>query len=710
VSPDAANSCTARILDPDAEEDLAVLGELRSDPAIEFVDHFDGQVESLQRLRPAPESAMINETHRWVYCPWRRAVVKILGPQAFRAVRLDRNRNMITLDEQGVLGELRVGVIGLSVGHAIAYTLAAQGLCGELRLADFDSLELTNLNRVPATVFDLGVNKAVATARRIGELDPYLPVQVLTSGLTPQTLDRFLDGLDVVVEECDSLDMKLLLREAARERRLPVLMATSDRGLVDVERFDLDPTRPVFHGLIGEAEAAMLTGLTNKQKVPHVLRILDGAALTSRVAASLVEIGHTVSTWPQVAAEVAVGGAAIAEAVRRIGLGEKLPSGRVRVDIAQALDRLADTTAPVGHTSGFEEAEETCEPVEPWEIVTAAAIRAPSGGNVQPWHIEARPDSVVIRVDPEHTSAMDVAFRGSAVAVGAAAYNGKVAAAAHGFLGPVEIEEGGARSPLRAVLRFGDAGDRDLARLYRPMLLRETNRHRGTTTAVEHEVIVSLTSAAAHEGCRVRFLTTRSEIEEAATILGAADRIRYLTPRLHVEMFGELRWPEEGLPDWGIDVRSLGLDDAELVTLDILRRPEVMAHLAQWGAGAALADDTRERVCASSALAVISVKGRALRDYARGGSAAESVWITAQQHGLRVQPISPVFLYAQGHQEFRELSTSFASALDSLQSRFRQLAGTEPDESQVLALRVFDGPDTSVPSRRSRCRIRSLVE
>jgi tRNA A37 threonylcarbamoyladenosine dehydratase len=60
----------------------------------------------------------------------------------------------------------------LSVGHAIAYTLAAQGLCGELRLTDFDDLELSNLNRVPATVFDLGVNEAVVCARRIAELDP----------------------------------------------------------------------------------------------------------------------------------------------------------------------------------------------------------------------------------------------------------------------------------------------------------------------------------------------------------------------------------------------------------------------------------------------------------------------------------------------------------------------------------------------------------
>ena len=69
---------------------------------------------------------------------------------AFRAVRLDRNRNKITTDEQQRLGELRIGVVGLSVGHAIAYTLAAEGVCGDLRLADFDDLELSNLNRVPA--------------------------------------------------------------------------------------------------------------------------------------------------------------------------------------------------------------------------------------------------------------------------------------------------------------------------------------------------------------------------------------------------------------------------------------------------------------------------------------------------------------------------------------------------------------------------------
>jgi hypothetical protein len=51
---------------------------------------------------------------------------------------LDRNRNKISSAEQARLSGLKIGVVGLSVGHAIAHTLALERLCGELRLADFD--------------------------------------------------------------------------------------------------------------------------------------------------------------------------------------------------------------------------------------------------------------------------------------------------------------------------------------------------------------------------------------------------------------------------------------------------------------------------------------------------------------------------------------------------------------------------------------------
>jgi hypothetical protein len=150
------------------------------------------------------------------------------------------------------------------------------------------------------------------------------------------------------------------------------------------------------------------------------------------------------------------------------------------------------------------------------------------------------------------------------------------------------------------------------------------------------------------------------------------------------------------------------LDPADLVMLDILRRSEVMANLATWGAGSALGEDTYGRVTASAAVGVISMCGQSLSDYARGGSAVESVWIRAQQHGLAVQPVSPAFLYAHDDGDLPQLSPAFAGDLGDLQYTFRKLANTGAGESQVLVLRFSCAPRPSVPSRRrGRYRVSS---
>jgi hypothetical protein len=615
-------------------------------------------------------------------------------------LRLDRNRNLITAAELERLGRLRIGVVGLSVGHAIAYTLAAQGLCGELRLTDFDDLELSNLNRVPATVFDLGVNKAVVCARRIAELDPYLRVTVEPTGITPQTVGDFLDGVDIVIEECDSLDAKVLIREVARTRRLPVLMATSDRGLLDVERFDIEPSRPIMHGLIGDVDSARLANLTNEEKLPHALRMTDATQVSSRMAASLIEVGKTLSTWPQLSSEVALNASVVTEAVRRIGLCETLPSGRVRIDTAAMLDKLDETVLVPRDAPAAEEPNEQIEPDGTSEIVAAAAARAPSGGNAQPWHIETRDGSVGIRLAPEHTTTMDVGYRASAVALGAATFNARVAAAAHGLVGSVDFQPGDEASPLSAMVNLSAGDDPELTAMYDAMVHRETNRRRGGRAPIPAQTLELLGAAARSEGARLQILSGSAEVDRAAAILAAADRIRYLTPRLHAEMFAELRWPGDPSPESGIDVRSLELDPADQVMLDVLRRSDVMANLAAWDGGTALGDDTYGRVTASAAVGVISRVGQSLTDYARGGSAVESVWIKAQQHGLAVQPVSPAFLYAHDDEDLRDLSPAFAEDLGDLQYNFRKLADTEADESQVLVLRFCRAPRPSVASRR----------
>jgi hypothetical protein len=149
----------------------------------------------------------------------------------------------------------------------------------------------------------------------------------------------------------------------------------------------------------------------------------------------------------------------------------------------------------------------------------------------------------------------------------------------------------------------------------------------------------------------------------------------------------------------------LELDAGELAALELVRRPDVMVELARWDGGEMLGNITRERVAASSAVAVIVVDGPALTDYARGGAALEALWIQAEQCGFGVQPVSPVFLYAHNDTDMQILSPAYAEQLHSLQQAFRALLGISAGEYEVLLLRLIDGPPPSVPSRRRALRV-----
>ncbi|MFD4182816.1 Rv1355c family protein [Rhodococcus sp. NPDC058514] len=695
----------ATLLADGCGEDADLLASLRASPGVAFHDELGTQRECIESIHSAPESVDRDEPPVWAYYPWRRSAVRILGPVGFRLLRLDRNRNKITRAEQARLAELEVGIVGLSAGHAVALALAMEGTCGALRLADFDVVELSNLNRVPATVFDLGVNKAIVAARRIAEIDPYLTVSVQTSGVDTDTLDEFLRGLDLVIEECDSLDVKVAVRVEARARRIPVLMQTSDRGLIDVERYDREPDRPLFHGLLGDSDGASLAGLSVREKVAPALRILGAADISSRMAASLVELGSTLSTWPQLGGDVLLGGGAMAAAVRRFGLGNPLPSGRVRIDLDDSLDALR---APTLTVLGCE--EPSCAPpatsstsAPPDDAVAAVAhavTRAPSGGNSQPWRVRADAGGLRLYIDPDRTTAMDVNLRASFVALGAALYNARVAAAAHHKLGPIELFCDDDDEPnLVAGMTFGNGSDDDLARRYDGMLRRGTNRRGGTPKHLDDATVLALGGAARVEGARLSVVTERPGISAAADLFAASDRVRFLDPRLHREMIGELSGPE-GRSDTGIDIRSLELDTAGLAMLHIVSRPDVMAHLAEWGLGNALGNITRARVGSSSALAAVVVGGCAPRDFLRGGGAAESVWIRAEEHGLAVQPISPVFLYGVDAADLQELAPAYAEELSEGRHAVRDLFGVAQGEAIALILRLSHARRASIRSRR----------
>ncbi|MCZ4551762.1 Rv1355c family protein [Gordonia rubripertincta] len=691
-----AGGAVVEILDPRSSNDMTKLEELRADGAVDFIDLAADLTEAAGKLLPPPDGWPEADGGRWVFYPWRGKAVHLLGPASYRRLRLDRNRNKLSAAEQDHAATLRIGVVGLSVGHAVAHTLALEGLCGQLRLTDFDEIELTNLNRVPGSVFDIGVNKAVVAARRIAELDPYLEVQVHQGGAEAATIDAFLDGLDVVIEECDSFDAKVLVRDRARALGIPVIMETSDGGVLDVERFDLEPDRPLFHGLLGDFDADALAGLSTEEKAPFAVRILDGARLTARMAASALEMGRTLSAWPQLGGDVALGGATVAAAVRRIVRGEDLPSGRVRVDLDSILDDLespvVDETVPERVPA---DVHAIIDGLGPRDAVLFAGLRAPSAGNTQPWRFSSDEDGVTVRLDATPTSSADVERRASAVSLGAVLHNLTAAAAAVGVYGKAGIVGDGDGVEVR--VDFGDIAETGAS--VHPLLDRRTNRAFGDGSELDAGVVAALSSGGS-AGTGVRMITDRGALAGFAAVAGAAERLRYLTPALHAEMMAEIIDPSDVHSDTGIDVDDLALLPQQAPLMVVLRRPDVMAHLNAWGAGSVLGADAQGRIMTSSALAVVTQEGRSTADYVRGGQTMQELWIRAEMMGLAVHPMNPVFLYADGRKELAQIAPDRVDEFEALAEQFEQVLGLADGEVVTTVLRLFRTDATPPASRR----------
>jgi molybdopterin/thiamine biosynthesis adenylyltransferase len=355
-----------RTINQNEQEKLNAL--ISSHPGITIFDTIDGQLAELirlnhpqQRLTKEESAALVtahvngntNQYGVWVYFPWSDKLVHTLDEEEFAQVRTSRNIYKITPEEITVLKSKKIGIIGLSVGQSIALTLAMERTCGELRLADFDEIELSNMNRIKVNIQDLGLNKAIVAARQIAELDPFINVVCFEKGITLDTIDDFFTAggnLDVLVEECDGIDIKILARIKAKALQIPVVMDTNDKGMLDVERFDLEPDRPIFHGKVAELEALTETELTSKlnsltipEKIGYLGKIIGFENLSAAMQKSVGEMNKTIVGWPQLASAVTLGGAMITDISRKILLNQFTQSGRYFVDFDELFNDELNT-------------------------------------------------------------------------------------------------------------------------------------------------------------------------------------------------------------------------------------------------------------------------------------------------------------------------------------------------------------------------------
>ena len=110
-------------------------------------------------------------------------------------------------------------------------------------------------------------------------------------------------------------------------------MATDngDSVLLDVERFDLEPDRPIFHGLVDAAVFSNIKNVDFKTWVDLANKIIGFDFLEERMKSSLLEIGKSVLAVPQLGSTAAIAGGAMSCAVREIANKEELQSGKYAI-------------------------------------------------------------------------------------------------------------------------------------------------------------------------------------------------------------------------------------------------------------------------------------------------------------------------------------------------------------------------------------------
>lgn len=698
-------------------DQLGLLVSVRS-PAARLTPH-----ELDQRILCQLGGRQLTDYGVWVWYPWSATLAHVLPRAEYREVRTDRNRHKITEAEQGRLAEMRIGVVGLSVGNAAAVVFALEGIGGSFRIADLDRLDLSNLNRLRAGIADLGVEKTVLAARQMFEVDPYLDIERFAQGVQPENVEDFLLGggrLDLLVEECDDLHLKVLIRERARAHRIPVIMETSDRGLLDVERFDLEPDRPIFHGLVDSLRAADVRGLATKDKIPFVLAILDGRGLSTRAAASLPEIGQTIGSWPQLASGVALGGALVADAARRLLLGEPVGSGRYYVDPAT----LVADGAGVHHeptavgASPTTAAEVLADPPLPPEpdvsgTVTEEAVRwiaalgtlAPSAHNAQPWTLTWRRDEAQLecRHDPARDlPSLDFEHGATWVAFGALVENIELAAAHLGLRADTRVWPSGDDARLVCTVAFAPEPRPRPSSLVPHIVSRVTNRRREQRRPLGEQAAQRLGTACAEAGARLQLLCADGALADIGELMGAADRLSLLNRAMHHDVMRGYRWtPEEvRAAPYGLDIATAELTAAERAVFSLLRQWRVLECLAEIGGGRALADLSRTAVASASAVGLLTVPGTSRESYLCGGRAMQRMWLTAAADGIAVHPITTLpYLFARLERGAGSgLDPAECAELRDLRARYRTLFETPAGHAEVLLFRLARA---GAPSARS---------
>lgn len=170
--------------------------------------------------------------------------------------RYSRNILLEEIGEEGQkrLLSTRILVVGSgALGSVAALYLSGSGV-GTIGIADFDTIDVSNLQRqVAFSESDTGLKKVLATAERMRGINSGITVIPIDALLTPRNIEETVADYDIVVEGSDNPETKYMVAHACE--RLGKRYCLAGVAQFGAQIMSWQPGSPRYEDLFPEAAA-----------------------------------------------------------------------------------------------------------------------------------------------------------------------------------------------------------------------------------------------------------------------------------------------------------------------------------------------------------------------------------------------------------------------------------------------------------------------
>ena len=215
--------------------------------------------------------------------------------------QIDRYAHQIILKEIGIEGQKKllkskVFIVGSGgLGCPVAIYLAAAGI-GTLGIADFDKIEISNLNR--QILFDersINKFKVKIAKKKINEINSDIKINIYKKKLTKKNIGQIISKYDVIVDGSDNFDTKYLINDSCMKNNKILVSAALNGFEAQITTFKSWGKNPCYRCIFPEENNKEVMENCRDAGIVGSVAGLAGSFQSIEVIKEILNIGESLN-------------------------------------------------------------------------------------------------------------------------------------------------------------------------------------------------------------------------------------------------------------------------------------------------------------------------------------------------------------------------------------------------------------------------------